>query len=317
VIRRTAELVRDIYVHPTEGREIHDGLLRFLREGRFDGEMTDSEFAAKQTEYLYFFSRDKHMRVIFDPRRARELDKREKLSEKAKKEIEKGRTEQAAKENFGFKKVEILEGNIGYMDFHIFDKSEPALETGAAAMRFLSQTDAVILDLRANRGGQANMVRLIASCFIEGRVLLNTIIDRDGKIREEIWTLPEGSGPAMHDRDLYVLTGIRTASAAESFIYIMKNLKRAVIVGERTAGAANPGGFHHAGGGFLVFIPSGQPVSPVTGTNWEGVGVEPDVLVPEGQALRKAHSLALEKLKKTIKSSENRYDLKKFVKMKQ
>lgn len=304
IVRRTAELIRDIYVRPLEGRKIHDGLLEFLAEGHFDAELSEPEFAANLTDCLYRLSGDKHMRAVFNPVFASELDMWEKLGDKEKIEVEKQRLERAARENFGFQRVEILEGNIACLDLRIFDKSEPALETGAAAMRFLSHADSVILDLRANRGGHPRMIQLIASCFIKGRVLLESIVDRQGKVREEVWTLPDIRNPNMSDRGLFILTSPRTGSAAESFTYMMKNLKRAVIVGERTAGAANPGGFQHAGGGFLVFIPSGQPVSPVTGTNWEGVGIDPDIQVPEAEALRKAHSLGLERQTKAAKSGK-------------
>lgn len=301
VVRRTAELVRDFYVDPGDGLEIYDGILASLQEGYFDGNISNNDLAARLTGCLYRLSRDKHMRAIFDPRLAREMESWEKLSVEDKKTIEKERIERARRENFGFKKAEILEGNIGYLDFHIFDRSDSALETGAAALNFLANSEAVILDLRANRGGHPRMVQMVASCFIEGRTHINTIVDRNGKVQEEIWTLPLFPGRTMYDRDLYILTGPRTASAAESFSYIMKNLSRAVLVGECTAGAANTGGFRHAGEGFLVFIPTGKPVSPVTGTNWEGKGIEPDVKVSENLALRKAHSLALEKQRHKIK----------------
>jgi hypothetical protein len=292
VVRRTARLVRETYVYPDKGKAIHDGLLGWLKEGFFDKEEDEGKFAARLSNGLYRLSGDKHMRVIFDPRLARDLEKWDRLGDKERQRIERERIRRAARENFGFRKLEILEGNVGYLDLRIFDKSDPALETGAAAMKFLSHADSIILDLRSNRGGHPQMVRMIAGCFIKGRIRLNTILDRDGNVREEIWTPPDGEGPDLQDRDLYILTGPRTASAAESFTYMMKGLKRAVIVGTRTAGAANPGGFRHAGDGFLVFIPTGRPVSPFSGDNWEGRGIVPDLEVPEAGALEKAHALA-------------------------
>lgn len=301
VILETADLIRDLYVDSAEAQKIADGLMDSLLDGGFKGRMSGSQLAVRLTECLNRLSGDKHMRAIFDPRLADEMDSWEKLSAEEKRNIEKEKTERARRQNFGFKKAEILDGNIGYLDFHIFDRSGPALETGTAALNFLANSEAVILDLRSNRGGHPRMVQLVASCFIEGRTHLNTFVGRNGQVQEEIWTLPRFPGRTMYDRDLYILTGPRTASAAESFTYIMKNLNRAVIVGENTAGAANPGGFRHVGEGFLVFIPTGKPVSPVTGTNWEGKGIEPDVKVSEILALRKAHSLALEKQRTKMK----------------
>lgn len=305
VVRRAAELTKDIYVHPDVGRKVHDGLLGCLEKGIFDQDLSEEGFAGRLTDCLYRLSKDKHMRVVFDPRRAKELESWEKMSQKAKEGIERRRMERASKENFGFKKIQIMEGNIGYLDLEIFDRSDPALETGGAAMKFLSHTDAVILDLRSNRGGHPRMVKMIAACFIKGRVHLNTILDREGRIREEIWIQDDDTRTDLSDCALYILAGPRTASAAESFTYMMKSLGRAVVVGQPTAGAANPGGFYHAGGGYLIFIPSGQSISPFTGTNWEGIGIDPDIRIPEGQALQKALSLAAAKLKKGKSNDRN------------
>jgi hypothetical protein len=105
----------------------------------------------------------------------------------------------------------------------------------------------------------------------------------------------------MYDTDLYVLTSRRTFSAAEEFTYNMKNLKRATIVGETTGGGAHPGGFRIAYESFCVWVPTGRAVNPITRTNWEGKGIEPHVSVPRDQALDKAHSMALEKLKEKEK----------------
>jgi C-terminal processing protease CtpA/Prc len=92
------------------------------------------------------------------------------------------------------------------------------------------------------------------------------------------------------------LTSHYTFSGAEEFTYNLKNLKRATIVGETTGGGANPGGPERVSEHFEVFVPSGRAINPITKTNWEGTGIEPDVKVPEADALATAHSLALEKI---------------------
>ncbi len=76
----------------------------------------------------------------------------------------------------------------------------------------------------------------------------------------------------------------------------LQQLKRATIVGERTRGGA------HAREGFRVHphleatISVARAVNPVTGTNWEGTGVTPDVEVPADQARDWAHRHATERL---------------------
>jgi len=100
----------------------------------------------------------------------------------------------------------------------------------------------------------------------------------------------------MYDTDLYILTSSRTFSAAEEFTYNLKNLKRAIIVGETTGGGAHPGGSRIVNDYFLVWVPSGRAINPITKTNWEGKGIVPHISVPRDKALDKAHYTALEKL---------------------
>jgi C-terminal processing protease CtpA/Prc len=142
------------------------------------------------------------------------------------------------------------------------------------------------------------MVALICSYLFGAEpVHLNDLHWRDGKGErvEEFWTLKEVAGKRYAGKDVYVLTSGRTFSGAEEFSYNLKNLKRATLVGETTGGGANPGGGNRLSAHFAAFIPTGRAVSPVTKTNWEGTGVEPDVKVPADQALRTAQVMALKK----------------------
>jgi len=45
-----------------------------------------------------------------------------------------------------------------------------------------------------------------------------------------------------------------------------------------------------------MFIPTGRVINPITKTDWEGVGVKPDVAVPEEKALKMAQRMALKKI---------------------
>ena len=163
---------------------------------------------------------------------------------------------------------------------------------------FLGNTDAIIFDLRKNGGGDPAMVALICSyLFGPEPVHLNDLHWREGKGErvEEFWTLKDVAGKRYTGKDVYVLTSNYTFSGAEEFTYNLKNLKRATIIGETTGGGANPGGGNRLSEHFGVFIPTGRAVSPVTKTNWEGTGVEPDVKVPADQALKTAQLIALRK----------------------
>jgi hypothetical protein len=209
-----------------------------------------------------------------------------------------------AADNYGFAKVERLAGNIGYVQlsfFAPFDRSlageaEPAArKAGEAALRLVSGTDAVIFDLRQNMGGSPDMIDLLLSAFLgEKPILLNQFYQRKGDRTVDFTTLANYAGPRLPDAPVFVLISGSTASGAEEFAYDVQTQKRGIVVGERSAGGANPGGVFDAGGGLQVFISTGAAKNPVTGTNWEGVGVKPDVQVPADEALKRAHVLALQ-----------------------
>ncbi|HEY8615489.1 S41 family peptidase [Phenylobacterium sp.] len=203
--------------------------------------------------------------------------------------------------NYGFRAAEVLPGNIGLIDLRYFagigGEDDPARARADAAMALIAGADAVIVDLRDNGGGSPAMVGYLASYFVpKGAEIYNTFKSRGPDAYER----PpfEVRGARRPDTPLFVLTSARTGSAAESFAYTLKAAKRAVIVGEASGGAANPGGFVPAGDGFRVFVAQGRPVNPITQGNWEGTGVTPDVAVPAGEALNRAQALALGEIRK-------------------
>jgi C-terminal processing protease CtpA/Prc len=252
-------------------------------------------FADILTTDLQSISKDKHLRVRFSPDDAKRLLNQEKNGSDP--EDEKHWNEMMKKENYGFKKVERLSGNIGYVDFRNFASPDYAKETIEGVMAFLANTDAIIFDLRLNGGGDPACVQLICSyLFGEKPVHLNDLYYRPTDETHEYWTLRKVNGKRMPDVPVYVLTSKFTFSGAEEFTYNLKNLKRATIVGETTGGGAHPGGMMPINKGFIVFVPRGRAISPVTKTNWEGTGVTPDVEIKSESALEQAQILALQKL---------------------
>ncbi len=205
---------------------------------------------------------------------------------------------QALRQNFGFERVERLPGNVGYLDLRSFERASDGGPTAAAAMALLANTDALIIDLRQNGGGEPSMVALLASyLFPAGEPIhLNDLYWRAGDRTQQWWTLPYLPGSRYDGKDVYILVSSGTFSAAEELAYGLKSLKRATLVGETTGGGANPGDFHRLGAHFTIFVPAGRAINPVTKTSWERVGVVPDVEVAADLALDTAHLDALRKL---------------------
>lgn len=219
---------------------------------------------------------------------------------------------------YGFVAVRVLPGNIGYIDLRGFadfaaDGDQAPRQAADAALALVAGTDALIFDLRDNGGGSPAMVGYLIGHFVpDGAKIYNTFKTRGEPDSDEAPIIPI-TGERRLDTPLYVLTSGRTASAAESFAYTLQAAKRATVVGEPSAGGANPGGGASLGDGLSVFISSGTPINPITGKNWEGTGVTPDAAVPAAEALARAQQLALTRLASTPLGepilTENRWTL--------
>jgi C-terminal processing protease CtpA/Prc len=169
----------------------------------------------------------------------------------------------------------------------MFADSEICASTAIAALNFLADSDVLILDLRDNHGGMSGMVVLIASYLFDEPIHLNDAYDRKNAIKE-FWTSPNVPGKKFIGKPVFLLTSKATFSAAEDFCYAVKNLKRATLVGERTGGGAHPVDLQRIDDHFSIVVPLARSISPITKTDWEGAGVEPDVNVPAADALTEA-----------------------------
>jgi hypothetical protein len=194
----------------------------------------------------------------------------------------------------GIAEPQILDGNIGYLAFERFYRAELAGDALASAMRELADTDALILDLRDSRGGDPSMVVLAASWFFDGRPRhWNDIRRRHDESTTQFWTAAWLPGPRYVGKEIYVLIAQRTFSAPESLAFELQQTKRATIVGEASGGGAHSGAWFPLDDRISMFIPLSQYVSAVSGGDWEGTGVQPDVACDAAAALDCAHRLAL------------------------
>jgi tetratricopeptide (TPR) repeat protein len=286
-VHRIAELVTQRYVFKDIGIETAEHIRAQLTAGAFDDITGPEEFARVLTEELQSVNHDRHMRVR---QRSTPAGDQGGPPDPIMMRIE--RLQGMQRSNFGFARVERLDGNVGYVDLRGFFPVDMARETAVAAMKLLAHSDAVIFDLRRNGGGNPNTIRLICSYFFDESTHLNSLYWREGDRTEEFWTLEEVEGERMADVPLFVLTSDYTFSGAEEFAYNLQTRNRATIVGETTGGGANPGGMAPVDEHFDIFIPTGRAINPVTGINWEGTGVQPDVRVPADEALERGLELA-------------------------
>ena len=265
LVARIADLIRDEYAFPDLAHSASEAL-RNQAGSLMDGTSTDpTAFAARVTQILQDQTRDKHMSVRL---RIPHFD--------------------TPTPDHGLQKVERLPGDIGYLRvdrFYQAEESRPAFE---AALDRLGPCRAMVIDLRENRGGSDANV-LLSSYFLAERTLLNRLLWRK-QDPLEFWAGPS-TRPELTGVPVYVLVSRKSFSAAEGFAYGLQQRKRAVIVGEPTRGGANPNRFFPIGNDLEVSISIGRTVNPVSGTNWEGVGVQPDVAVPADQALDKVLAL--------------------------
>jgi len=286
VIEKLAELIEETYIFPEIAKDIANHLRERHIGGAYDTVENVGTLASMLTMDLQKVNGDRHLN-------ARPIDpKRLELPDDDPKEQQRRYLERMRQVNFGFEKVERMDGNVGYLDLRSFSDTTYASETAVAAMAFLANVDALIIDLRFNGGGSPSMVQLLTSYFFEEPTHLNSFELRGQKLIKQFWTLPHVPGKKLIDTPIFVLTSSRTFSAAEEFCYNLRNLERATLVGETTGGGAHPGGSHAVEGTISVFIPDGRAINPISGTNWEGTGVEPHIAVPAADALATAHAKA-------------------------
>ena len=310
IIETLIKELNDGYIFPDTAKKMEAYLRGRVENKEYDSITSATAFADQLTKDAQSISKDKHLRVrySFQPIPVRK-DKDEPTAE------EKAQFESFAKRvNFGFEKLERMQGNIGYIDLRGFMDPQAGAETVAAAMGFVANTNALIFDLRQNGGGEPAMIALISSyLFGDKPVHLNDLYFRQGDRTEEFWTKPETVKRHFGDKDIYVLTSDHTFSGGEEFANNIKVLKRGTLIGETTGGGANPGGMVRLNEHFVVFVPEGRAVNPITKTNWEGVGVEPDIKAPKEQALTIAYLMALNKELERTKDERLKGALKEVI----
>lgn len=279
-----AELVGS-YVFPDKAERAAE-----LVRARFGGgaypAAVGPELCSQISADLFQATQDKHLRLIWHESADQSHDTHQFIVDLR---------EQFRLENQGIRRVERLAGNVGLIELTVIPEASAGGWALAAAMELVQHTHSLIVDLRSARGGSPDGVALLASYFVAGGdVRLSDIIEGPRGSTRQYWTSPFLPAPRYLDRPVRLLTSRTTFSGAESLAYDLQALGRACVVGERTRGGAHPSEVVSLTPHIELRLPVARAISPITGSNWEGVGVKPDLEVPASEALKVAHRAALE-----------------------
>lgn len=286
LVGRAVELLCDNYIFPGKAQEAAAGIRRRLAAGEYDG-LDEDALGERLTAELFEVCKDKHLRV-----RVRAEGMREALTEP---ELEAAWREQLRLTNYGIARVERLDGNIGLVDLRSVTSAAVGGRAIAAAMELVSQTHALIVDLRKNRGGAPDGAIFWTSYFFpDGETHLNSVHSGATGHTRQYWSHSWLPGKRYLDRPVYLLTSGTTFSGGEEICYNLKAQRRAILIGETTRGGAHPTQAFPITSTFEITVPVARSINPVTDGNWEGVGVEPDVPVPAAEAFDVAYRQALQ-----------------------
>ncbi|WP_296944038.1 S41 family peptidase [uncultured Massilia sp.] len=288
VVQKLSAELKANYIEPAVAERAGAAIAKKRAEGGYASAAGAQAFSEALATDLRAVSGDLHFgaRVDegFDAPGAAPVDRRTRMAEMR---------DRSARQGYGIEKIERLPGNVGYIELRGFGATEFVGPAYTAALSLMEGTDALILDLRRNGGGSPGSVAYLMSHFFplgDQRHLID-IYHRASGTTQQIWTVPTVA--QRYDKPVYVLTSARTFSGGEDCAYDFQAHKRGTLVGETTGGGSNPVGWFGVGHGIVVAIPVSRTTNAVTGTNWEHVGVKPDVAVPAAQALQTAYAAIL------------------------
>jgi hypothetical protein len=311
IVQTLAAKINANYIDPTRSAQVGSAIIRKNAEGGYAAATSATALSAALKQDLRELSGDMH----FSAGRYEGFTESSGPEEPpSRAQIDEWRNA-AARRGYDIEKIERLPGNVGYLELRRFAGVEFVGPAHTAAMSLLAGTDALILDLRRNGGGSPAGVAYLMSHFLPAGDVhhLTDIYDRQTDTTRQIWTVP--SIVQRYDKPVYVLISARTGSAAEDCAYNFQALKRGTLVGETTIGASNPVSWFSLGHDIAVSIPTARVINFVTKTNWEHVGVKPDVAVPAAQALQAAHVAILRNLVSSAKEGDERTELQRLLTM--
>ncbi|UMQ42686.1 S41 family peptidase [Chryseobacterium sp. Y16C] len=288
ILTEISDKIKENYIDEKVFKSI-DSLFQIeIKSGNFNS-LDEKEFAKNLTQKLRTVTKDKHFFVKY-------LDNYSAQNPINEKEREKQDNFSNSLENYGFEKVERLEGNIGYINYKGFAELKSSKKPLEAAMNFVTNTNSLIIDLRENGGGDNAMLVEFCSYFLdEKEILYTTYFRNSGKtVKNRIQS--NVAGKKYLNKNIYILTSPKTFSAGEALAYFLQERKLAKVIGEKTGGAANPVDPYYIQNKYLLLVPDGKITSTYSGKNWEHIGIIPDKIVSQENAFKAAYLLALQEI---------------------
>ena len=295
------------YVFPDVAKKMGDAVRSRAAKGEYNSITSARALAEKLTEDFRAVNNDRHLSVMYFAGGAPPDETDDAAPTPDQLSFIK-------RVNAGFEKVERMMGNIGYVEIRGFVPPSLGGETASAAMTMIANTDALIVDLRRNGGGEPAMIAYVQSYLFDQPTHLNDIWERVGDRTQQWWTMPHVPGLRFGGtKPVFVLTSKETFSGGEEFAYNIKTQKRGIVVGETTGGGAHPVRGLKISEHFAIGVPFARAINPITKTNWEGTGVTPDVAKPASEALDAAYLMALEKVVATTTDPRQKEQLQRLI----
>ena len=281
IIKNIQGLMLENYIFLDKAKETNLHLDSLMTTKYFDTYTDPKEFSIALTTEMQKITKDKHLNVA-PPRPPRPPRNNSDF-------ISRHLTNTVRFRSGGFAKIDLLEGNVGYVELRGFRRED--ISKVDNVMNYFSTADAIIIDLRKNGGG-SNLGLYWSSYFLKNNTHLTGTYERRTDTKKEQNTFSV-KGNKRLEMPIFILTSNRTFSAAEAFAYDLQSRKRAIIIGETTGGGAHPVDFIRLPKGYGLIVPYAESINPITKSNWEGVGVIPDVKTSKEESLTKAKELAI------------------------
>ena len=309
VIEKAFSLLKENYVFPEKVASMEKVVTEKQANGEYSKLLTAHAFLKQLNTDLETLGNDRHLNIFYDPIRVKQINLESKNTS-TKPAFNTEFLERAKFENYMVRKAERLEGNVGYLKLDLFVDIQLSKPTLVSAMNFLSNSSALIIDLRQNGGGNASTVNFLLNYFLPDSTLVGHFTSRVTKTTTKLYMQhDEVVQKFSDDVALYILVAKRTSSAAEAFAYTLQAFKRAIIIGDTTNGEANPGYAYSVNKDMWMMIPTSINTNAVTKTNWQGVGVIPDEKISQEKAFTAGQAKAYEHLalKARNEQTKNRY----------